>query len=74
MSVPSSAGAGPERLDAPVLDDGTPSPTAAAATATATVTIQAVRAKWRGVDLTERAATQSRFIDLCRTVGVPAPT
>jgi hypothetical protein len=72
MSVPSSAGAGPERLDAPVLDDGTPSPTAAAATAT--VTIQAVRAKWRGVDLTERAATQSRFIDLCRTVGVPAPT
>ncbi len=32
------------------------------------------RAKWRGVSLTERAAAQSHFIDLCRALGVPVPT
>jgi hypothetical protein len=30
--------------------------------------------KWRGAELTERAAAQSHFIDLCRVLGEPAPT
>jgi hypothetical protein len=29
--------------------------------------------KWRGVSLTERAAAQTHFIDLCRLVGHPDP-
>lgn len=31
-------------------------------------------AKWKGVDRPERAAAQSHFIDLCRMLGVGAPT
>lgn len=30
--------------------------------------------KWTGVILTERPASQSHFLDLCRVLGVPAPT
>ena len=30
-------------------------------------------AKWRGLELTERAASQTHFNDLCRMLGVPAP-
>jgi hypothetical protein len=30
--------------------------------------------KWRGAELTERAAAQSHFIDLCRLLGEPTPT
>jgi SAM-dependent methyltransferase len=30
--------------------------------------------KWAGVTLTERAAAQSHFIDLCQMLGVPTPT
>lgn len=30
--------------------------------------------KWKAADLTERAAAQSHFIDLCRLLGEPAPT
>jgi hypothetical protein len=29
--------------------------------------------KWRDVELSERAASHERFIDLCRLVGVPTP-
>jgi hypothetical protein len=31
-------------------------------------------AKWRGSELTERAAAQSHFNDLCSVLGVPSPT
>ncbi|WP_254453546.1 type IIL restriction-modification enzyme MmeI [Siccirubricoccus sp. G192] len=31
-------------------------------------------AKWHGATLTERAAAQSHFIDLCRLLGEPTPT
>jgi hypothetical protein len=31
-------------------------------------------AKWRGSQLTEKAAAQSHFIDLCSVLGVPSPT
>lgn len=30
--------------------------------------------KWKSVELTERAAAQSHFIDLCRLLGEPAPS
>lgn len=30
--------------------------------------------KWKSTELTERAAAQSHFIDLCRVLGEPAPT
>lgn len=30
--------------------------------------------KWRAAELTERAAAQSHFIDLCRLLGEPAPS
>ena len=39
-----------------------------------TVTIQDFVAKWRGVALSERAAAQSHFVDLCRALAAPAPT
>ena len=31
-------------------------------------------AKWRRADLTERAAAQSHFIDLCRLLDEPTPS
>jgi len=31
-------------------------------------------AKWRTVELKERSASQSHFIDLCRLLGEPTPT
>lgn len=31
-------------------------------------------AKWKSAELTERAAAQSHFIDLCRMLGEPGPT
>src|ERR671927_1395544 len=31
-------------------------------------------AKWRAADLTERAAAQSHFLDLCRLLDEPFPT
>ncbi|HLY46360.1 MAG TPA: class I SAM-dependent DNA methyltransferase [Stellaceae bacterium] len=31
-------------------------------------------AKWRGTELSERAASQSHFRDLCQLLGVPEPT
>ena len=30
-------------------------------------------AKWRGVTTTEKAGSQSQFIDLCRMLGEPTP-
>ena len=30
-------------------------------------------AKWQGVELTERSASQSHFVDLCALVGEPDP-
>ncbi len=41
---------------------------------TAPFTVQDFVAKWRGVALSERAAAQPHFVDLCRALGVPAPT
>lgn len=38
-----------------------------------TLTIPQFQARWRGVALTERAASQSHFIDLCHALGVPTP-
>ncbi len=32
------------------------------------------QAKWRTASLTEKAAAQSHFIDVCRLVGHPTPT
>jgi hypothetical protein len=40
----------------------------------AAFTLHDVIATWRGISLTERAASQSHFIDLSRLVGEPAPT
>ena len=37
------------------------------------MTIQQFQARWRGVSLTERAASQSHFTDLCHALGVPTP-
>ena len=85
MGAPAPVRGGWQRRAAPVPDNPAPRSTAtdtASATdtatdtgsATATTTIQAFQAKWRGVALTERAAAQSHFIDLCRALGVPAPT
>ncbi|MCC6675379.1 MAG: class I SAM-dependent DNA methyltransferase, partial [Thermomicrobiales bacterium] len=39
----------------------------------AAFTIPDFVAKWRGVAVTERAAAQTHFNDLCRALGVPAP-
>ena len=30
--------------------------------------------KWKGIQLTERSACQSHFLDLCRLLGQPGPT
>jgi type II restriction/modification system DNA methylase subunit YeeA len=38
------------------------------------VTPQDFIAKWRNVELTERSASQSHFIDLCRMLEEPGPT
>jgi type II restriction/modification system DNA methylase subunit YeeA len=40
----------------------------------AAVTPQDFIAKWKNVELTERAASQSHFIDLCRMLDEPSPT
>jgi type II restriction/modification system DNA methylase subunit YeeA len=40
---------------------------------TPTLTPQAFIAKWKPADLSERAACQEHFIDLCRLVGHPTP-
>lgn len=37
------------------------------------MTPQAFIAKWRNVELSERAASQEHFIDLCRLLGQPTP-
>ena len=37
------------------------------------MTPQEFVAKWRNVDLKERAAAQEHFLDLCRLVGHPTP-
>jgi hypothetical protein len=39
-----------------------------------TLTGPAFQANWRGIVLTERAAAQPHFIDVCRLVGHPTPT
>ena len=38
-----------------------------------TLTPGAFAAKWRGVTTTEKASSQSHFIDLCRMLGEPTP-
>ncbi len=38
-----------------------------------TLTPAAFAAKWRGVTTTEKAGSQSHFIDLCRMLGEPTP-
>ncbi len=38
------------------------------------ITPQEFVARWSGVALTERASSQSHFIDLCRLLGQPTPT
>ena len=40
----------------------------------ATMSAQEFVSKWRGVTGTERATSQSHFIDVCALVGHPAPT
>ena len=40
----------------------------------ATLTPQAFVAKWRPIELHERAMAQEHFIDLCRLLGQPTPT
>jgi len=42
-------------------------------TAQPTFTPAAFAAKWRGVTTTEKASSQSHFIDLCRMLGEPTP-
>jgi hypothetical protein len=37
------------------------------------LTPAAFAAKWRGVTTTEKASSQSHFIDLCRMLGEPTP-
>ncbi len=37
------------------------------------MTPQQFVAKWRNVELSERAASQEHFIDLCRLLGQPTP-
>ncbi len=37
------------------------------------LTIPAFQQRWRGIALTERAASQSHFTDLCHALGVPTP-
>jgi hypothetical protein len=38
-----------------------------------TLTPAAFAAKWKGVETTEKASSQSHFIDLCRMLGEPTP-
>ncbi len=38
-----------------------------------TLTPTEFAAKWRGVTTTEKAGSQSHFIDLCRLLGEPTP-
>ena len=38
-----------------------------------TLTPAAFAAKWRGATTTEKAGSQSHFIDLCRLLGEPTP-
>lgn len=38
-----------------------------------TLTPAEFAAKWRGVTTTEKASSQSHFIDLCRILGEPTP-
>jgi hypothetical protein len=38
-----------------------------------TLTPAEFAAKWRGVTTTEKASSQSHFIDLCRMLGEPTP-
>ena len=38
-----------------------------------TLTPAVFAAKWRGVTTTEKAGSQSHFIDLCRLLGEPTP-
>ena len=38
-----------------------------------TLTPAAFAEKWRGVETTERASSQSHFIDPCRMLGEPTP-
>ena len=38
-----------------------------------TLTPAEFSAKWRGVTTTEKASSQSHFIDLCRMLGEPTP-
>ena len=37
------------------------------------MTVQQFIAKWSGASLSERAASQEHFIDLCRLLGQPTP-
>src|SRR5689334_13879161 len=39
----------------------------------ASITPAAFAAKWKGVTTTEKASSQSHFIDLCRMLGEPTP-
>jgi hypothetical protein len=55
-------------------DPGTGTGAAAAVGGGGGLTAANFAAKWRGAALSERAAAQSHFIDLCRALGVPAPT
>jgi hypothetical protein len=45
-----------------------------AAIPAATMTVAQFIQKWRGVALTEHAASQSHFADLCRMLGMPTRT
>jgi hypothetical protein len=38
-----------------------------------TLTPAAFAEKWRGVTTTEKASSQSHFIDLCQMLGEPTP-
>jgi hypothetical protein len=38
-----------------------------------TLTPAAFAAKWKGIETTEKASSQSHFIDLCRMLGEPTP-
>jgi hypothetical protein len=35
--------------------------------------VHEVKAKWQGVTLTERSASQQHFLDLCDALDVPKP-
>jgi len=57
-----------ETLDKPAR------PTSILVVAVGAMTPGAFIAKWRAVELNERSASQSHFIDLCRLLGEPTPT